>query len=179
MNLFKKISIFSLAAMLSLGFVGCSDEDASSESEQAKQYKNTTATFSCSCTGNIFKLVDLSTKVYVNDVESKKFTSDFSNNSLKVVINELAPESKVEVKVLAERNSTAVDANLTYDHKVTPMVTVTRNFTDGTSEIGGTRNFNSTSVGGIDKESIEEYIEQYGSDEYTFSLDKEGDLNAY
>lgn len=166
-----------MALMLSVGFAGCSDDEGSKEPEQEKQYKNSTATFSCSCTGNIFKLVDISTKVYVNEVESKKFTSEFANNTLKVVINDLAPKSNVEVKILAERNSTAVDANLTYDHKVTPMVTVTRNFTDGSSDSGTTMNFLSTTINGIEKESIEEYIELYGSDEYNFSLDKNGALN--
>lgn len=179
MNLFRKFGLLAMALVLSVGFVGCSDEEGSSDAEDAKKFKNATATLTCECTGNFYKLVDLSTKVLVNDIENKNFTSEFKNGTLKVVVTDLIPSAHIEIQVLADRNSTAVDQSLQYDRKAVPSVSVKRNFTDGSSEFGGSKNFPTTQVGGLELETIEEYISQYGDETYYFSLDADGGLKQY
>lgn len=178
MKLFRLFGYVAIALLMSVGFAGCSEDDSSEQQqEQVKEYSSSTINFTCECMGNFYRLVDLSVEVYVNGVKSTTFTDSFDGSLMNVVVGDVAPMSRVEIKILAKRNSTAIKETTIYGHQVIPSVSVFRTFNDGSVEQGGNMNLLSSSVSALDHDTLEEYIQLHGDESYTIVLDNRGALN--
>ena len=177
MRIFRGLGNLALAFALSTTFVGCNNDDSQINDEvQTITYQNSTVIFNSECSGNFYRLVDITPEVLVNGVKSDKFTDFYDGNNLQVVINEVLPFSTVTVNINVKRNNTPLSDFMFINFMLTPQFVVNRNFSDGTIVAGGVTDFKVVSEPSIDKNKIEEYIKTNGSKSYSIQLNESGSL---
>lgn len=175
----KKLMFFAAAMMLSLANVSCSDSDDNGDNgggTTTKEYVKTTATLNYTYTGAIFELIDItSVEVFVDEVKVANPAITESTGSIKIDLGVLKPLSKANVYINTERNDTAVDETKTYNHKTNFEFTVTRHFSDNTTD-SVVKKMTGHSISGIDVEKIEEYLELYRNDSSSIEINSQGAL---
>lgn len=176
MKKFYYFLLMAVAAILSLGFVSCSEESNGGNDED-KVFSHSTLEFVCDYSGNFYELVDMATEASIqNGNASSDYTIKNTNGKLTVTFTKLTTNAKVTINTVCTRNTTSIDANKTYGRKESYHVTVTRHFTDGSTGAGGTFTYND-GISAIDKTKIDEYIIRFGTSSQSYELDAEGMLN--
>jgi hypothetical protein len=176
MRIFRSLGYLAMAFILSTSFVGCSDDSYEKGEEVKVNYTNSTVYFQCECLGNFYRLVDLTPYVEVNGEESDKITFRYDAGVAQIIINEVYPSSTVTVYLNVKRNSTAINKNTIYNRMVTPSFIVTRNFSNGGTENGGTISYDTENVSQIAISEIDDYIQREGDRKYTIRLNDQGKL---
>ena len=177
MRIFRGLGYLALAFALSTAFVGCNNDDSQTNGEvQTITYQNSTVIFNSECSGNFYRLVDITPEVLINGVKSDKFTDFYDGNNLQVVINEVLPFSTVTVNINVKRNKTPLSDFMFINLMLSPQFIVNRNFSDGTVVPGGATEFKIVSEPAIDKDKLDEYIKTNGSKSYSIQLNESGSL---
>ena len=173
----KRLGYFAATAMLCLNITACGEEEV--PVEVGPQYTETSILFTYDYSGKVYSLVDLTHEVVFGEgTEPAPFVSNESEGQITVSFTGVKPLSTISVKVIATRNDVAVDMaeGIAYDRRDTPRFSIARHFDDGSIESGGEIHSGSTNATGLDKASLEEYISENCTREFTVSLDEEGRL---
>lgn len=173
----KKLMFFA-AAMLMCFSTACSDSDDNGDNggTTKKEYVKSTVKLDYVYSGALFDLIDITTvEVLIDGKKSTTATVSKGDGSIKIDFGAVKPLSKATVNILTERNSNAVDETKTYDHKSNFNYTVTRHFSDNTTDFT-TLTVGGHNIGGLELETIEEYIQLYGDDSSTIEINSQGTL---
>lgn len=173
--------MFFAAAMLMFFTTACSDSDdnGGNGGTTKKEYVKTTLKLDYTYSGAFYDLVDITTvEVLIDGTKASNATvTKAGEGSIKVDFGTIKPLSKATVNILAERNGSAVDESKTYNHKSNFNYTVTRHFSDNTTDVA-TLKIDGHSISGLEHATIEEYIQLYSDDSCTVEINSEG-LLAY
>ena len=171
----KLVKLFAFVAFtLLMGFVFANCSGGKSGGDFEREYVCSNMIFNFSYSGSLYELVDLDFEIYVNDIKAKNIRENKSEGNVSLEVGGLPSLARVNVYLTKTRNSTLVDSSKKYSNTTQPSFSVTRCFSDGSIERGGTVTVSGESFSNYDSNQIEEYISNYNVSSFSIDLDHNG-----